>query len=120
MRGGMRVRPVARSGVYTQGASLLPSRVCRAAFIPATSLLLVSPIRLSRNVPRRLEPFTPCWVSHRNLLKARFHPRGTNHRRDNPGRNGSFVPSLRRFNLHRCVDRLSLGTVQVRSLVNGF
>lgn len=47
----MRVRPVARSGVYTQGASLLPSRVCRAAFIPATSLLLVSPIRLSRNVP---------------------------------------------------------------------
>lgn len=34
----------------------------------------------------RLEPFTPCWVSHRNLLKAHFHPRGTNHRRENPSR----------------------------------
>ena len=59
-------------------ASFLPR------LVPSFSL---SPIRLSRNVsapPARLEPFTPCWVSHRNLLKARFHPRGSNHRRENP------------------------------------
>lgn len=29
-----------------------------------------------------LEPFTPCWVSHRNLLSPRLHPRGS--RRENP------------------------------------
>lgn len=29
-----------------------------------------------------LEPFTPCWVSHRNLLRPRLHPRGS--RRENP------------------------------------
>lgn len=48
MRGAVRVRPVARL------RGLHPRSVSRAAFIPATSplpLRLVSPIRLSRNVP---------------------------------------------------------------------
>ena len=79
MRGAVRVRPVARL------RGLHPRSVSRAAFIPATS---PSSFRqfVSHGMSRLLEPFTPCWVSHRNLLKPRFHPQGTNHRRDNPER----------------------------------
>lgn len=36
-----------------------------------------------RAPPACLEPFTPCWVSHRNLLRPHFHPRGSR-RRENP------------------------------------
>lgn len=98
MRGGVRVRPVARSGVYTQGAFL---HECVA--LPLFPPRLSSSFRqfVSHGMFRRLEPFTPCWVSHRNLLKARFHPRGTNHRRDNPGRT---VRSSLRFDALTSID----------------
>lgn len=58
-------------------------------FLPSTAsarcltLFLFAFNETFRAPPTCLEPFTSCWVSHRNLLRPHFHPRGSR-RRENP------------------------------------
>lgn len=56
-------------------------RLPRPFLCPA--LFLLASNETFRAPPACLEPFTPCWVSHRNLLRPHFHPRGSR-RRENP------------------------------------
>ena len=89
MRAGERVCSLARTILFLPLAPFTlsvfsPPRRSRVILAHANSSLAPNS-RFRGAPPARLEPFTPCWVSHRNLLKACcFHPRGSNHRRENP------------------------------------